>query len=228
MTSIIAFAPAFDTHGRHDATGAFQPEARAFLKHNGAEAGLFLISNRNTEDAMRKQVLGVLSDASAAGGDEYPTIAFFCHGLGRKIQFGFDVRNVDQLAAAMKGLKGWALHARVVLYACNTGMASKKEQYEPVGGDGGFADALRDAMCRADLVWARVDAHTTAGHTTRNPYVRRFEGMGSPVGGVGGYMLVAPGTKLWPKWRKALRDTNLRYDVPLMSVSEIHERLVGS
>lgn len=222
MTSIIAFAPAFNTHGRHDATGAFQPEARAFLGHNGAVGDLFLISNRNTEDAMRKQVLGAIGGLGRTLGAD-SAVAFFCHGLRRKIQFGFDVRNVDQLAhgiaeATYPGMRC----ALVVLYCCNTAGVPG------VGGDGGFADALRDALCRAGSTYCQVDAHTTAGHTTRNPYVRRFEGKGSPVGGVGGYMLVAPKSKLWPKWRKAMQDEHgtLRYEFPFMAVSEIHKRLL--
>lgn len=218
MTSIIAFAPAFNTPGKHDATGAFQPEARAFLKHHGATGGLFLISNRNTEEAMRKQVLGVLKPGAF---EQYTTltVAFFCHGRKARIQFAFDVTNVDLLAKAIAAAQGNEL-ANVVLYCCNTAGGPG------VGGDGGFADSLRDALCRAGSVNCQVDAHVGKGHTTERPYVRRFEGRGSPVGGVGGYMLVSPGMKLWPKWRKALQG-RMRYDFPFLTVGEIHERLVG-
>lgn len=208
--NIVAFAPQFNTAGRKDATGAFQPEARAFLRVVG-DGSLVLIDNRKPEAAMRAQVLAALSPGTL-------TVAFFCHGLGKRIQFGFGLAHVALLASALAGDR----NRRVVLYACNTGKGN-----EPVGGDGGFADELRDALCRAGCVDCRVDAHTTAGHTTCNPYVRRFEGMGSPVGGVGGYWLVAPGSALWTKWRTALRDTDLRFRFPFMSVAEIHRELAG-
>lgn len=221
---IVAFAPAYNAGGRRDATGAFQPEADAFLKYHGRTGNLFLIDNRKPREGMRKQVLAVLRQFGASEG--IPTVAFFCHGQGRRIQLGWDVGNVDQLARTIARMPSCVLRVRVVLYTCNAAMASPSERYEPVGGDGGFADALRDALCRAGCLEAQVDGHTTVGHTTRNPYVRRFEGRGSPVGGVGGYMLVAPGTALWPRWRTALRETSLRYEFPFLSVGEIHKKLV--
>jgi len=49
--------------------------------------------------------------------------------------------------------------------------------------------------------------------------------MGSTVGGVGGYYPVAPGSKLWPKWRKELRETDMRFRFPFMLVEEIHAEL---
>jgi len=84
------------------------------------------------------------------------------------------------------------------LYCCLTGFSLN------IAGDGGFADKLRDAFCEAGMTWVKVYAHTTAGHTTRNPYVRIFEGQGSPIGGIGGQLLVQPGAKLWKTWRSAL------------------------
>lgn len=211
MTSIIAFAPAFNTKGRKDATGAFQPEAKAFMRHHGIKGGLYLIDNHRSGFERADQVIGVLESRSCVD-----VVAFFCHGVSRSIQFGFNERNVDRLAKAVDA-PGTSI---VVLYACGTAGG------HGVGGDGGFADLLRDALCRVGDFNCRVDAHTTAGHTTRNPYVRRFEGKGSPVGGVGGYYLVAPGSKLWRPWVKALRETDLRYEFPVLDVSEIHGRLV--
>lgn len=225
--NIVAFAPAFNTNGRKDATGAFQPEATAFCKQN-KNGVVILVDNRRDGPSMRTQVIDAIRQSSPRPA-WMKAVAFFCHGLGRKIQFGFDVRNVDELAKAINdSCDAGTAGVRVVLYACNTGMASLGEQYKPVGGDGGFADALRDALCRSGMTTCQVDAHTTAGHTTRNPYVRRFEGHGSPVGGVGGYILVAPGSKLWRPWVKALRETDLRHEFPFLTAGEIHQRLLGA
>ena len=67
---------------------------------------------------------------------------------------------------------------RVVLYACSTAKGENTAQdMEAVGGDGGFTDRLRDLLCQAGAVDYQVDAHSTAGHTMKNPYVRRFQGM---------------------------------------------------
>jgi hypothetical protein len=217
----IVFAPMFNTRGRHDATGAFQPEADAFCRARGGTPTL--IANTMPAEAMRAQVfLRLIPDPAI----QVRTVAFFCHGSGGSIQFGFNRANVDQLAAAIAE----AVDVRIVLYACNTARGSKAEgQMAEFGGDGGFADALRDALCRAGAVNCQVDAHTTAGHTTRNPFVRRFLGMGSRVGGVGGFWIVSPTNRpLWAKWRRALREGSLRFDFPFLSIAEIHERLTAA
>jgi len=214
MTNIIAFAPQYNTKGRKDATGAFQREAKAFMRLHGAKGlGLFLVDNHRCDFEMRDQVLYAIRSEPFID-----TVAFFCHGLSKSIQFGFDTLNVDVLAKTLEERET----SRVVLYACNAAGGPG------VGGDGGFADLLRDAMCRAGAISCQVDAHTTAGHTTRNPYVRRFEGRLSPVGGVGGYYLVEPKSKLWRPWVRAMKDdkNTLRYEFPFMQVGQIHERLV--
>jgi hypothetical protein len=217
--NILALAPRYNTGSKKDTTGAFQPEARAFLRFVGIGDPV-LIDNRTSETDMRRQVLSALADPRICTGGE-PVVAFFCHGQSRKIQFGFGLAHADLLA---KAIAAGSQRARVVLYACNAGMDVRGA---PVGGDGGFADVLRDALCRVGCVDCVVDAHTTAGHTTRNPYVRRFEGRGSPVGGIGGSFIVQPGSALWRKWQAALRDTDLRFEFPFLSIGEIHNRLVS-
>jgi hypothetical protein len=96
------------------------------------------------------------------------------------------------------------------------------------GGDGGCADEMRDAMCRAGMVNCRVTAHATVGHTNKNRWCKFFDGQGSPVGGVGGQMPVPPNNPLWKKWQKALRDekTGFKYAFPYMSIANIHNYLL--
>jgi hypothetical protein len=210
----LVFAPQFNTRGRRDATGAFQPEAEAFCRARGGVP--FLVGNTLDAPAMRAQVYGQIDRAVGP----VRTVACFCHGSGTGIQFGFNRRNAIDLALAIAKVS--TPDVRVALYCCNTAGGPG------VGGDGGFADSLRDALCRAGAVQCQVDAHTTAGHTTRNPYARRFLGMGSAVGGVGGLWIVAPRSTLWAKWRRALRDTSLRFDFPFLSIAEIHARLMAA
>lgn len=207
--SILAFAPMHNTPGKRDATGAFQPEARAFVKlHGGIIA---LIDNHARPLVQRRQVHAAISEVGPS------VVAFFCHGWRTGIQFGIGMAHLDALAAAISGA---SYGPTIALYCCSTGSGPG------IGGDGGFADWFRDALCRAGADFCQIDAHTTAGHCTRNPNVRRFEGMGSPTGGVGGYYIVAPKSALWSRWRAALAG-DLRLRFPMMSVGEIHRELAA-
>lgn len=210
------FAPMYNSDGKRDATGAFQPEARAFARlvcgAGRGEATVTLVDNRRPKPATRRAVL------DAVGAVRPDRLVFFCHGWKAGIQFGIGLEHLEELAAAC------SQPPIVTLYACSTAAGA-------TGGDGGFADALRDALCLSGAPWCRVDAHTTAGHTTRNPYVRRFDGLGSPVGGQGGQWIVAPpaaggNAVLWKRWVAALR-TDFRFQFPELEISEIHRRLLS-
>jgi hypothetical protein len=206
---ILALAPLYNSPGKNDATGAFQPEARAFVRlHGGAYSP---IDNHASKAAMRADVMRQIVT-------ERPGIlALCCHGWRTGIQFGFGLANVAELAEAIAENDGTDA-PRVVLYACSTADGSGP------GGDGGFADRLRDALCAAGCVECQVDAHDRPGHTTKNPFVRRFVGAGSAVGGTGGQWIVAPKSTLWRRWVAALRG-DLRLRFPLMTVAEIHEEV---
>jgi hypothetical protein len=219
---ILVLAPLHNTGAKKDATGAFQPEAAAFAKRHGVpKAQVVWIDNHLTKSAMRKAVLAAIEKTKAANG-EISALALCCHGWKDGIQFGFSRANVGELAKAIAAVTD----VRVVLYACSTAQGEGGDDGAATGGDGGFADRLRDALCQEGAVDCQVDAHTVSGHTTWNPKVRRFQGMGSPCGGAGGFFIVSPtqGT-LYTKWKTALKNTNLRYDFPFLSVAEIHTSL---
>ncbi len=205
-----------NTGSAKDFTGAFDLEARALARMQEVPPGAIVRVNlAGSKPARRKQVIEALAVR------RYDFVAIFCHGYRTGLQIGFGLPHVRELAAALTARKyvpnETPLH--VALYACSTGGGGG------AGGDGGFADRLRDALCELGAVHCRVDAHDRAGHCTRLPYVRRFEGQGSPVGGTGGQWIVAPGSKLWPKWRKALATTDLRLRFPLLDVAQIHQAL---
>lgn len=218
MTTLIV-TPDRNTPGKKDYTGAFLPESRLFAAHRSTHApngGVVIprvtIDISKPPEQRRAQLLAAISGARPVS-----AIAFFCHGLMRKLpQLGWDLSNVDVLAAQL------ATHGTAdivaVLYACDTAAGVAP------GGDGGFADRLRDELCRAGATNCRVDAHKTAGHAVMNPHVRRFEGMGSGIGGVGGSWIVEPGSEKWNAWKRALR-TPFRYDFPFMTIDEIHDEL---
>jgi hypothetical protein len=211
----ILFTPDRDTVGRRDYSAAFAPEARAFAKLHGIPSSAIVPIDVARPRAQRNErVLTVLAHESLLD-----CVAFFCHGLRSGLQVGPDNASVLELAHALRNAGTPTL--RVALYACSAG-----EGPGP-GGDGGFADRLRDALCAAGLRDCRVDAHSTAGHATQNPYVRRFEGGGSPVGGTGGTWIVGPSSPLWKPWVRALKG-EMRLCYPLLSVAEVHHQLLAA
>jgi len=225
LMQYLVFAPKWN-HKRNDAMGAFQPEAKRFLKHYGEPPGnVILIDNRQWKSRQRADVLTAINSCCSSC---VPTVvALFCHGYKGGLQLGFRNRHAAALARSIAAIGDKSV--RVVLYACDTGRdldRDRRDDLKAFGGDGGFADRLRDELCKHGAVDCQVDSHTTAGHATRNPHVRRFEGRGSPIGGVGGYYLVPRKPRaMWRAWRTALR-TPFRFSFPLMAVGEIHRRLL--
>jgi hypothetical protein len=208
--NILAFAPLYNSENKKDATGAFQPEAELFLKfHSSDLTNPILIDNKQSKKKMMSDVVSNI--------DKYQPemLAFFCHGWKTGIQFGFNLKNLVEI---VKVFPTNNIAPIVCIYGCLTADG------DGPGGDGGFADTLRDTFCQNGFRHVQVDAHVTAGHATRNPFVRRFEGKGSPVGGVGGYYLVQPKSKLWKAWQKGLTGS-LRFRFPFMSVETIHTEL---
>jgi hypothetical protein len=209
--TVLALFPEHDTPGKRDSSGAFRPGAREFaLEHGGTSLP---INARGPKAARRKAVIAAIGDGFDV---RYSAVAFFCHGWRTGIQFGFDLAHVSELAAAI-ARSGATI---VPLYACSTAQGG-------AGGDGGFADALRDALCVAGVTTCRVDAHDSKGHTFRNPRVRRFEGRGSPTGGMGGEWIVRPEHALFGTWRLALSDSRLWAQFPFFATAEIHGRLAA-
>jgi hypothetical protein len=220
----LCFAPQHNTKGRHDATGAFQPEARRFIEHHGQDSSmLVLVDNRMPDKSMREKVLSTIRQYNRS----LNGIFFFCHGFKGGIQFGFRSKNVEELTAAMS-TAFWFEDGVVCCYSCDVARDADRDRYdetETIGGDGGFADLVRDGLCRAGCIYCHVDGHTTTGHTTKNPFVRRFEGAGSFIGGHGGLYIVSPGKKqLFKKWRDLLK-TDYRFDYPLVGTAVIYEEL---
>lgn len=208
--NILSLAPMFNTGGKKDATGAFKPEAKAFSAHYPQyNHTVDYIDNKGTKANMRKEVIDNIRKCQP------DVLAFFCHGWKTGIQFGFNLTNLVEI---VDSFPTGNLAPVVVIYGCLTADGTGP------GGDGGFADILRDTFCQKGFRHVQVDAHVTPGHATRNPNVRRFEGKGSSSGGVGGYYLVSPGSKLWKPWVAALK-TDFRFDFPFMSAEFIHKSL---
>ena len=160
----IAFRPRFNTDGKKDVTGAFQPEAEQFVFLHGGNAGaIHVIDNSRPMVERAAQVLAVLDNYRGAGLD---AIAFFCHGWPDGIQLGFRRSNVHRLGEAIAATAAFG-GVTVPLYVCSSGA--------PDDNGKSFAGMLRDSLFYHGVP-GRVLAHTTKGHTTYNPYVVTFEG----------------------------------------------------
>lgn len=198
---------------KNDYLGAFLPGATTFSQIHGVHPGDRIeIALGMPKPDRATALLEALRARSKQGID---LVALFTHGLRNALpQFGV---RAEDLGAAIASTKRPGVI--VVLYACSTGDGAGPN------GDGGFGDRLRDQLCRNGAIDCAVFAHTTAGHAVNNPHVRVFVGNNSPVGGTGGSWIVAPGSALWGRWRKALRETDLRYRFPVMSIGDVHREL---
>lgn len=211
--------------GKRDFTGAFDPEAKLFMRlYNIPAASRLSVNFGNPGFESPKRRAQVLSFIQSFNPNvELGCVSIFCHGLTDKIEVGFGKRHITDFVQALKSRKT-AKNILVLLYCCSTGGTSANSS-----GDGSFADLLRDELCRQGFTDCRVMAHTVAGHATRNPMKRFFDGMGSPVGGVGGTMIVSPTTQraLFAKWRAALTLPDLfRFKCATMSIANIHAHLL--
>jgi hypothetical protein len=230
----LALVPMHNSKGKKDVTGAFFPEALKWMATHGVRTdSLRRFDNTAGKSARRQQV----HDELIRNGYTKPLehVAFFCHGLKDSIQTGHTCRT-------------WGVHTtrtladlvlildvvcerdvKVTLYCCDTardGDGQRSDDIKPgPGGDGGFADVLRDLMSAKGFSGGWIDAHTVTAHTTKAPYVRRFYTDGSPNGGAGGDWLVDPRSPLWRKWARLLRSSPLRWEFPRLTTREIHERL---
>lgn len=215
--TILAFAPMHNAPGRNDATGAFHPEAREFCKlHNAGSPKLF--DNSKIMSARFSEVRSWLDLCKPA---TVGTVAFFCHGWKDGTQAGVTLTTAGRFADTLQRVL--APNPRIVLYCCDAARDSdndREDEDDPgPGGDGGFADQLRDALAKRG-VGATIYAHTTAAHTTRNPFVRRFD----PGEMAGGHWIVTPYSADWQRWRKALQGT-LRLRFPFMTQAQIESEL---
>lgn len=222
---VLAFAPQHNSPGKRDAD-EFQRQAHAFVQAAGG-GPVILFDNHQPMRLRGFDVLGRIDEERG----RIVCVGFFCHGWSRGFQAGFDVRKtqgvqVEALAKALARKTGEGMI--VYLAACSTAAelpgGTHSQPLDAPGGDGAVADQLRDACAAHGLTRVRVDAHDRLGHTTRNPYVRRFEGDGTTKPGFGGEWIVQPSSPLWHAWVTALKgDLALHY--PWMTTEAIHRSL---
>ena len=109
----LVFYSAKNIHGKHDATGAFIPEAKEFAKRLGIPADDVIgidCTKANPAARRRKQVVSELVKR-----DQLDVLAFFGHGWPSGIQFGFSKKHIVQLADSMRARSSTL---KVGLFAC--------------------------------------------------------------------------------------------------------------
>ena len=118
-------------------------------------------------------------------------ILIYCHGLRTKLKIDYPSYNnpgslrVDRVPGFVRGITRYATHdLTIALYACSAGRANKPNAdssdvfgrvhpCEERGGDS-LGWTLYRELRRRGVAHPTVWAHTTAAHTTRNPYLRVF------------------------------------------------------
>jgi hypothetical protein len=157
-------------------------------------------------------VLAFLESMGEAKPGWYDSVAVFCHGLRQSSQLGFETSSIDPFAQSLK--KCLKADGCASLYSGSN--AKGVEVGEQAGHESRcFAARLHH------LTGRDVYAHTTAGHTTRNPYVVRLSGDRAEF-------LIKPGSPLWSTWRRELwvleQKTNrdsLRFLFPFLSQEQL-------
>lgn len=224
--AVVIITPTYNTAGHgNDATGAFIPDSLGFAKYwKIPKENIFRIDNRA---AMPQRLIETLKIVrSCIGG--MSTLAAFCHGYDGGCQLGMTTGNIEMFMDAWDSV-GIPVDASVSFFACDTAddpSGKHRDDFGKFMGDGGFADVTRDSLCRRGATSCWVDGHYTTGRDTMNPFGRRFEGLGSAVGGVGGLDIVAPGDPLWPAWKAAV-ETDFRFKYHFMERAEIRKELGG-
>lgn len=213
----FVLAPAFDSPGRKDVSGAFQPEARAFVRDQRLAATVALFDSSRAMVDRRYEAGRLLARQT-----DLEVIALFCHGWRDGLQCGWRAPQAgalaDLLALASTG------DSTVIWFACDTGRDADSERADDTnagpGGEGGFADLVAQAMIARG--WrGRLFAHATAGHTTRNPYVRVWSAEER------GAWVIDPKSSPWRAWVKALRG-ELRFRFPFLTRGQILDQLAGA
>lgn len=222
MPKALIFAPLRNTGTKKDATGAFIPEAREFIKSLALNTQVKFFDNDPSRVFSDRRSDCEHHFSEFTGAD---IVAFFCHGWKDGIQAGWVKGTIHKLAQSLS--KSCSPSPTILLYACDAGRDEDGDRADDTlsgpGGEGGFADMLRDD-CRRVGLGATIYAHATEGHCTWNPYVRVF----LPDEAAGGRWIIEPRSPLWSAWVKALRNTDMRYRFAFTPKADIEKALRSS
>lgn len=234
---VAIFVPQFNTT-KPDATGAFHPEAKNFCDHWGWSHNRICYINNKLAKSCHKpnnvadHFLDEMEKFQNSSSKPIAVWTYFFHGYTHGIQFsirspGHPHFDSEYEARYERFLDIISDHPSpmVILYACSTGDDPDGDpDTAPGSGDNSFGDYTRDNLCKRGAIYCRVLVHTTAGHTTINPFVKILDGEGRADGGEGGKLIAAPGTKEFKRFRKLLK-TDFRFVMPFMTKKSIQKKI---
>ncbi len=217
--NILVLHASEDTNGVNDATGAFIPEAINFNKHRtskGDVVQIFPYKNTLGNQKRFEAFCKLIEDAN-----DFDAFVYLGHGLRNSLpSAGVTQANrkkfTDLLYKKSKNKK----KLYVTLFACSTAETTTKQP----GGEGGFADKVRDDLVALGMTEGWIDAHPTPGHATQNSQVKRFY-ISEEESPKGGSWIVTPGSPEFKKWRQRLnskwREDPFRFDFPYLNQVDI-------
>jgi hypothetical protein len=222
---MLCFVPDQNTPGKFDTSGAFFPEARAFARFHGADPDTVIKRFPTHAPLDQRRATCTIALRNLQTPPLLDVVAFFCHGWKAGLQAGY-MRQHALLLAQLLAQRA-KLTAHVLFFACDTARDDDTAGVDDLspgpGGDGGFADELRDA-CEAIGRQVTVMGHASAGHCSYNPYARYFA---PGCQGKGGHWYVEPKSQHWQAWIRSLRDprSTLRFRFWQMTPEDIADEL---
>ena len=216
--NILVLHASENTHD-NDAGGAFIPEAINFNKHRTAQGDTVQVipfKNSLPQGKRLDEFLKLID-----GANPFDAFVYLGHGLRNGLPSAgltqaSRKRFTDLLIKKAKNKKS----LYVTLFACS---AAETTTGQP-GGEGGFADKVRDDLVDAGFTQGWIDAHSVPGHATQNSMLRRFY-LSKEQEASGGSWLVAPGSPEFAQWRKKLnspwKKDPFRFNFPYMTATQV-------
>lgn len=202
-----------------DATGAFIPEAINFRKYRESLGDTVEVIGFDNKLPPPKRAPAFLKQLE--GAKPFDAIVYIGHGLRNSLpSAGITSTYRTKFTQLIQSKSLSKTKVFVTLFACS---AAETTTGQP-GGEGGFADKLRDDLVALGFSEGWIDAHPVPGHATQNSQVRRFF-ISAEQAPKGGTWLVTPGSPEFPKWRSKLnskwRDDPFRFQFPYMSQADV-------
>jgi len=195
---------------RKDSKYVFTPESEAleaFIKERGETVERYPINgNQWDKDAVKADLIDACLTTIDKKVDVFHCL---CHGWKTGFQFGFKGRSGARLLGSLIG----SLRPKYVnLYACLTGK-----------GTDNFAKWLFEYSAlyyeRCNDEFPQIMCHSTKGHSTKNANVKLY--FADSNGDLQSSMIYTRSHKLYWIWWYLLQTSNLRFEFPFLSKSQI-------
>ena len=208
MTNYLILYTSTNSKGKHDATGAFVPEAKRLeeyllLKNVYDHIDKYPIHTTGKSLAQRREQVEIALKMGT-----YDHVFFLCHGYKHGIQFGYKWRWGAVRLAKFINLNSHTTPS-VTFYCCSVA----------TGSDNFSKWVFDELSCRKDSREnVQVFGHYTAGHTTMNPNIKIYATGYKPFmwsnKNYNDYNQLVPSGKDEAKKRMRDSDNDLRFSMP--------------